>query len=966
MTFSSNANFAHHLKYLVAYRIARVQAPRSHLDRILERMTKAIFNYWLDTLPIRRCAIAGGVIAVTCMLAFGTAEIFERRDTALADYSQATVHLGTAVAEQTGRALQAVDLVLQEVQQHLEPQGLALRSESGSLQNDIALHDFLVSRLSNLPQLAAVSLIGSDGKMVSTSRAWPTPSIDLSDRDFYKYFELDNDKGVFISDPMRAKVDGVSTIFLARRVNGLDGAFLGVVVGSVQLEYFQDFYRAISGSDGGAVTMLRRDGLLLIQYPQGEDLIGRPRNSDDKWNKAVRGGGGKFRSPAFGSSRARLISIDPLPLYPIVIEVSILEQTALRQWRSQTTTILVIALSSAACLTALVWLVLIQLDRFAYSETALRESQERLAEKSAVLEATLKNMDQGLLMLDADRKILVSNSRAGSILGLPVGFLEDRPHYFDVLARRWERNETGRTDEEVIEMLRSGGDLDRLHISERLLPSGRIVEARNVPFEGGRVVRTYTDITDRKDWENRIRHIAQHDELTGLANRSAFQDNLCDAVKFAKPDNSSFALLCLDLDRFKLVNDTRGHQFGDRVLAEAARRMRAVTRDIDLVARMGGDEFAILQPLNGHSDAGSLLARRLVDAVSQPYDIDGQQAVIGVSIGIAFYGQHGDAPDLLMRSADVALYRAKESGRNTYCCFEPAMDMRYQERFLIEHDLRDAIGLNQFELAYQPVYDIATEQLRTFEALLRWNHPTRGLISPSHFIPVAEMSGLIVPIGRWAIETACAEASAWSRLVQQSSATPLRVAVNLSPMQFREPNLPEMVAEILNRTGLQGTQLDLEVTEGLLLDDSHQVLQTIHALKQQGIRITLDDFGSAYASLSYLCRFPFDRIKIDRSFINKIEEDQQAQAVVEAILTLSRKLKVEVVAEGVETMAQLHMLQQLQCDHVQGFLTGRPLSSAAARALLIEPCNRMFTAIGRAAVTPAIGQSEDLGLLIEV
>ena len=298
-------------------------------------MTKAVSNYWLDTLPIRRCAIVGGVIAVTCMLAFGTVEIFERRDTALADYSQATVHLGTAVAEQTGRALQAVDLVLQEVQQHLEPKRFALRSEWESLQNDMALHDFLVSRLCNLPQLAAVSLIGSDGKMVSTSRAWPTSSIDLSDWGFYNYFEFNNDKGVFISDPMRAKVDGVTTIFFARRVNGLDGAFLGVVVGSVRLEYFQDFYRAISRSDGGAVTMLRRDGLLLIQYPQGEDLIGRPRNSDDKWNKAVRGGGGTFRSPAVGSSRARLKSIDPLPLYPIVIEVSILEETALGQWRSK-------------------------------------------------------------------------------------------------------------------------------------------------------------------------------------------------------------------------------------------------------------------------------------------------------------------------------------------------------------------------------------------------------------------------------------------------------------------------------------------------------------------------------------------------------------------------------------------------------------------------------------------------------
>ncbi len=620
------------------------------------------------------------------------------------------------------------------------------------------------------------------------------------------------------------------------------------------------------------------------------------------------------------------------------------------EWRLYSPTTLVAALSAASFSIALTYFLALQVRRSADAKAAWLVAQERLAEKSALLEATLKNMSQGLLMLDPERRILISNAQAADLLGLPPGFLDNRPHYFDVLTRRWDRSRgLDRSDEEVVEMIRRGGPLDHVHVSERLLPNGRIVEARNVPFEGGRVVRTYTDITERKNSEHRILYIARHDELTGLANRSAFNQFLLEAVSEASLGSNGFALLCLDLDRFKLVNDSRGHEFGDKLLAEAGRRMRSVVREVDLVARIGGDEFAIVQISDGNPDASSVLARRLLTTVAQPYDINGQQAAVGASIGIAIYGQDGNAPDLLLRRADTALYRAKENGRNTYCRFEAAMDVRHQERALIERDLRHAIELGQLELAYQPIYEIVADELKGFEALLRWNHPTRGLIKPDHFIPVAEMSGLIVPIGLWVIEVACAEAAGWNGLTGASDAPPLHVAVNLSPVQFRELDLPDKIAEILERTGLSGTQLELEVTEGLLLDDSQQVSRTIERLKQQGIRITLDDFGSAYASLSYLRRFPFDRIKIDRTFITKIAEDRQSRAIVEAILTLSRNLNLDVVAEGVQSQAELDILQVLGCNHVQGFLTGKPLSAAHARAVLSDPCRRMSTAVQRTA-----------------
>ena len=429
----------------------------------------------------------------------------------------------------------------------------------------------------------------------------------------------------------------------------------------------------------------------------------------------------------------------------------------------------------------------------------------------------------------------------------------------------------------------------------------------------------------RKVTEERIRHIAHHDDLTQLATRLVFQDQLNEAVAAAHRGQQGLALLYLDLDGFKLVNDTRGHDVGDRLLTAVAGRLRDSVRAGDTIARMGGDEFAVVQALDGVPAAAIRLADRLVDRISQPYDIGGARVLISVSIGVAVFPTGGDTPEVLLRNADTALYRAKEAGRNTYRKFEPAMDVRRQERALFERELGEAIDRQQFTLAYQPICDTNTLKVRGFEALLRWQHPVRGPVAPEHFVRLAEASGLILPLGRWALETACAEAATWSEDV--------RLSVNLSPLQFRQPDLPEQIAEILERSGLPGSRLDLEVTEGLLLDDSGVVLRTMQALKAQGACITLDDFGTAYASLSYLRRFPFDRIKIDRSFVQAMCDDDVTLAIVQAIMQLCTRLRLDVVAEGVETMQELETLRRLECHLVQGFLTGAPMPDRAAGAL---------------------------------
>ncbi len=431
----------------------------------------------------------------------------------------------------------------------------------------------------------------------------------------------------------------------------------------------------------------------------------------------------------------------------------------------------------------------------------------------------------------------------------------------------------------------------------------------------------------RKLTEDRIRHVAHHDDLTQLSNRLMFQERLNEAFAAARR-GEGLALLYLDLDGFKLVNDIRGHEVGDKLLAAVAQRLRHNVREVDTVARIGGDEFAIIQLLSGQPLAATVLAERLLETIRQPFNLDGQQSAIGVSIGIAIYPMDGETPDMMLRNADTALYRAKEAGRDTYRLFSPSMNTRQQERLLIEQELAGAIETQQFTLAYQPIRDALSLDVLGFEALLRWRHRSRGLVQPGQFIPLAESSGLIVPLGQWVLEAACAEAAIWE--------PPATVSVNLSPLQFRQPDLAQWVADVLHRTGLPAGRLDLEVTEGVLLDASGVVLRTMEALREQGVRITLDDFGTAYASLSYLRRFPFDRIKIDQSFVRGMCDDDSTLAIVQAIISLGKRLNLAVVAEGVETERELDMLRKLDCRIVQGFLVGRPMVDEQARALLAQ------------------------------
>ena len=456
--------------------------------------------------------------------------------------------------------------------------------------------------------------------------------------------------------------------------------------------------------------------------------------------------------------------------------------------------------------------------------------------------------------------------------------------------------------------------------------NGRSLRVVDQPMKGGGWVATFEDITEWQAAQEQISHMARHDALTNLPNRTLFREQLEKALRLAKRSDQ-LAVLCLDLDHFKDINDSLGHPVGDALLKEVARRLGECVTEHDTVARLGGDEFAIVQFCSDcEPSAVALLASHVVEQVSAPYEIAGHQLVIGVSIGISLAPEDGKNPDELLKKADLALYRAKEDGRGTYRFFETGMDARAQARRLLELDLRAALQREEFEVYYQPIRDVAKDVVVAFEALVRWNHSLRGMISPVNFIPLAEETGLIVPLGDWVLRQACMDAAGWSQDVC--------VAVNLSPVQFKNPNLVSTVKEALKASGLPAHRLELEITELVLLQNSEATLSVLHELRGFGVRISLDDFGTGYSSLSYLRSFPFDKIKIDRSFVSELATRDDSMAIVRAVTGLGKSLGIVTTAEGVETDAQFDLLRQEGCTQAQGYLFSRPRPAAEVENML--------------------------------
>ncbi len=551
------------------------------------------------------------------------------------------------------------------------------------------------------------------------------------------------------------------------------------------------------------------------------------------------------------------------------------------------------------------------------------EFQRQRRDRDQQFETALNNMSQGLCMFDADANLVVCNERYLEMYGLSHDVVVPGVNLRAILLHRKEcGNFAGDPDIYVKELLAA---IAKGEVQPQLVQAGdgRNISIVNSAMANGGWVATHEDITERTRAEEKIRHMARHDSLSGLANRAAFHDEMELTLKRVRR-GQSVAVMCLDLDHFKNVNDTLGHLVGDKLLCAAANRLKDVVRETDVIARLGGDEFAVLQTGLDKPEAAGSLAQRIITSINQPYDLDGHQVVVSTSIGIAISPGDGNTTDQLLRNADMALYRAKSDGRSTYRYFEPEMDQQLQARRALEIDLRNAVANDEFQLHYQPQVDATTEQITGCEALLRWNSPTRGMVPPSEFIPLAEEIGLIVPIGEWVLKQACCEAASWPNTV--------RVAVNLSPAQFKSRSVMQSVINALAVSGLDATRLELEITELVLLHDNEATLATLHQLRGFGIKISMDDFGTGYSSLSYLRSFPFDKIKIDRSFIKDISDKGDCAAIVKAVAGLGKGLGIATTAEGVETIEQLRHVRLEGCTEVQGYFFSAPQPADALHA----------------------------------
>jgi diguanylate cyclase (GGDEF)-like protein len=877
--------------------------------------------------------LATGIIVVGVIATAVTIWAWRRDTTAAA--VRDIGNTATVLAEQTARSVQSMDLVLSDLQDKLRALGVTTPESLQSIGASKEVYDILVDRLQRLSQATVLTLTDSTGQIVGTTRSWPPPRINLADRDYFIHAKGNRDRNLFVSAPVSSRATEIPTIYWSRRLDGPNGEFLGVILAGSEVSYFNHVYDSIQSLQGQSFTLLRDDGTVLVHHPEFRSNPPEQMPIESPWYAIVSQGGGAYQSNGLFNGRPRLIAVRPLHDYPLVVDVSVLEEQVLAPWWWRAAFIAAGSLLMVICSALLLKALIAQFKQLTESEASLAERETMLAEKSGQLEfahvqidAALNNITQGLLMFDRDGRIVLSNERYIEMYDLSRDIVKPGCTLQTLIQHRKDvglfKGDPEQYCRQILRTIAAGKTAGQLIETT----DGRTIYAVQQPLPTGGWVVTHDDITERKRTEERMAFMARHDALTGLANRVLLREKMEEALARLRRRGEAFTLFVFDLDLFKSVNDSLGHPIGDLLLAAVGRRLRACIRETDTIARLGGDEFALLQPIEGNQrEAAIALASRLLDAVNVPYEIEGNQIMIGTSIGIVLAPVDGMEVEQLLKNADLALYRAKAEGRNTYRLFAVEMDAQARSRHSLQIDLRTSMGRDEFEILYQTAFDVSSGQARGAEALVRWCHPVRGTVEPDQFIPIAEEIGLIVPLGERVLRRACLDAAAWPSHV--------RVSVNLSALQFRTGRLVETINAALADSGLPPERLELEITESVLLQKNAANLETLHELKSLGIAIVLDDFGTGYSSLSYLRMFPFDKIKIDKSFVGELTQRAECVAIVDAVTALGRGLNMLTTAEGVETEEQFALLRAAGVDEVQGYLFSHPCTASEIEFSLV-------------------------------
>ncbi len=871
-----------------------------------------------------------GVLLALLIAAGGAVLLRNLYERTIADAERELEGLSLVLAEQADRSLQAIDLVQDRIVEALRDRGVVSATDFTAQMSGRLVHDNLLASIAALPQINAVSVVDTQGRLINFSRYWPIPDVNVSDRDYFRALSGDSHLERFVSGPVKNRGDGTWTMYVVRRVSAPDGSFLGLVLGAVALTYFEQLYQAVALAPDYALSLYGTNDVMVVRYPPSEGAIGRAFPSIVAHDvRSAQGSHGARRNISPIDGTQRLVAARALAHYPLVMNVTRSWAGALVPWEQQVRLLGGGVVCLDLGLLGFVVFVALQVngqDRLRRAEADAR-GERQLRTQYTRFGTALDNMTQGLCMFDATDRLVVANLRLIEMLGLhepppPSISLDDGIR----LISRAGKLRSG-------EVRRACSALRRLlaaRASTRVvweLLDGRALAVAFQPTAEGGWLLTLEDVTEQRQAAARIAFLAHHDPLTRLPNRILFHERLIQSVQLSAR-GAACAVLCLDLDGFKEVNDTMGHAAGDDLLREVADRLRHCVRDNGVVARLGGDEFAVIQPAFHQVDAGNALATRIIEVIGTPYQIRGEEVMIGVSIGIAVSPGDGLEAELLLKHADIALYRAKADGRGRFRFFESQMNTKVEARRALEVGLRRALAAGEFELFYQPLLRVADRRIVGFEALMRWRHPLRGLIAPSEFIPVAEETGQIVPMGELALQLACAEAATWPDDVS--------VAVNLSPVQFKSRSLVEAVASALKESGLAPRRLELEITETVLLRDTEDTLITLRRLHELGIDIALDDFGTGYSSLSYISKFSFDKVKIDRSFVHDLARRSEAAVIIRTIIGLCSHLQVTSLAEGVETEEQLAALGREDCTQVQGFLFSPPVPASEVAGLLAK------------------------------